>query len=313
LTTRGSDADTLLRRAVSDLLEDQESDSVRDSDVKRRMLALDSEFDEGKLGFPKFSRFLKDAQERGVIALTQGEEGQGQVSLVSVSLVSGTAPTEVSVPAFTPPISERQPPAKPSGTPVSGGRLRPREDSRRRPRAGEGEAPPLFEGQVVPRAGAHPPASPPTAEPADGGGVISAPMPIDVERLRLPTDPENVVRYLTNSYGGVGRKTAEALVETLGDRVFTVLANDPDRVKRILPTSRADLLLQGWEADLKRRRERFLTPSEPTGAPSAESIAAPAENQLVEGAQAETEGTGAASEWATRRRGRRTRGSPEAG
>jgi hypothetical protein len=81
---------TLLRRAISDLLDDQESESVRDSDVKRRMLALDGDFDEGTLGFPKFSRFLRHAQERGAIALKQGEEGQLHVSLAAGSLTAGS-------------------------------------------------------------------------------------------------------------------------------------------------------------------------------------------------------------------------------
>jgi hypothetical protein len=91
-----------------------------------------------------------------------------------------------------------------------------------------------------------------------------------MERLHLPKDPENVIRYLTNSYGGVGRKTAETLVETLGPRVFEVLANDPDRVRQILTASRADLVLEGWQADLRRRRERYQQSGE-TSAQVAEA------------------------------------------
>ncbi|MEX0935984.1 MAG: NYN domain-containing protein, partial [Gemmatimonadota bacterium] len=48
-----SSAYALLRKAISELLEDQDADSVRDSDVKRRMLALKQGFDEAEFGFSK--------------------------------------------------------------------------------------------------------------------------------------------------------------------------------------------------------------------------------------------------------------------
>jgi hypothetical protein len=76
--------------------------------------------------------------------------------------------------------------------------------------------------------------------------------------LRLPTDPESVIQDLTNSYGGVGKKTAETLVDALGDRLFVVLQSDPKRVADLLPPARAEKLLEGWKADLDRRRERHL-------------------------------------------------------
>jgi hypothetical protein len=122
---------------------------------------------------------------------------------------------------------------------------------------------------------------------------------VDVERLHLPKDSENVIRYLTNSYGGVGRKTAETLVETFGSRVFEVLASDPDRVRQILPSSRADLVLEGWEADLRRRRERYLATSADVGVDVAEAPRSSGEGEddvllLPEAAE-------------SRRRGRRTR------
>ena len=39
----------------------------------------------------------------------------------------------------------------------------------------------------------------------------------------LPTDGPALVRYLTNSYKGVGKKTAERLVEEFGSGLFEVL------------------------------------------------------------------------------------------
>jgi len=293
---------TLLRRAITDLLEDQESESVRDSDVKRRMLALDGDFDEGKLGFPKFSRFLRHAQERGVIALKQGEEGQLHVSLGdrSTAAVVPSAPssggagtlegppdrpatptdgtTTSSGRPTTPPDRSATPAVRASG--AESGRLRPRDGSVRTGK-GRGEAPPIFQGQMVPRAGSSSisraePAASPGSLPGDGGlpaeaaggGAMS---PVEVERLHLPKEPENVIRYLTNSYGGVGRKTAETLVEALGPRLFEVLAGDPERIRQILPSARADLVLEGWQADLRRRRERYLLTGSDAGAQAAEA------------------------------------------
>jgi hypothetical protein len=65
-----------------------------------------------------------------------------------------------------------------------------------------------------------------------------------------------MIQYLTNSYGGVGERTAEALVSALGDDLFVVLQRDPSRVEALLPPARAEKVLEGWAADLERRRAR---------------------------------------------------------
>jgi uncharacterized protein (TIGR00288 family) len=70
----------LLRRALGALLEG-EAESVRDSDVKRKLLELDPSFDEGEIGFSKFSKFLQAAEEQGAISLTRGPNGNFHVSL----------------------------------------------------------------------------------------------------------------------------------------------------------------------------------------------------------------------------------------
>jgi uncharacterized protein (TIGR00288 family) len=51
------------------------SDAVRDSMVKRRLLERDATFDEGALGFNKFNRFLKQADDDGIVSLRQGDDG----------------------------------------------------------------------------------------------------------------------------------------------------------------------------------------------------------------------------------------------
>jgi hypothetical protein len=70
----------LLRRAVSELVK-KSGPSVRDSDVKRRMLEMQPGWDEAPLGFSKFSRFLRTAHEAEVITLRKGDNGVFDVLL----------------------------------------------------------------------------------------------------------------------------------------------------------------------------------------------------------------------------------------
>jgi uncharacterized protein (TIGR00288 family) len=53
---------------------------VRDSEVKRRMLEQERKFDEAALGFSKFSRFLRQAHDEGIIDLERGPEGNYLIS-----------------------------------------------------------------------------------------------------------------------------------------------------------------------------------------------------------------------------------------
>ena len=80
---------------------------------------------------------------------------------------------------------------------------------------------------------------------------------VDPAILGLPTDSDAQVRYLTNSYKGVGKKTAEKLVEGLGEDLFTVLQKDPERVQKLIPSARAENVLEQWKVDLDRRRSRI--------------------------------------------------------
>ncbi len=69
-----------LRDALTTLKE-QGRHPVRDSDVKRKMLEIRRSFDETELGFPKFSRFLQQADEHGIIRLERTEAGNLDVAL----------------------------------------------------------------------------------------------------------------------------------------------------------------------------------------------------------------------------------------
>ncbi len=91
----------LLRGAVTGLA--ATGDPVRDSEVKRKILAEDDGFDEAALGFRKFSRFLQQAHDEGVVDLTQGDDGNYYLTVDE----GGGAPS-------APPSSRREEAAAPS-------------------------------------------------------------------------------------------------------------------------------------------------------------------------------------------------------
>ena len=211
--------------------------SARDSDVKRKMLAADAGFDEGALGFGKFSRFLLQAEEHGVISLEKTVMGNYRVSLAdpvaggSRSVAEDRAGEAGGRPAS--PATEGVSTSEGAGI---AGRLGPRGGSGGRR---EGEGPVLLEGQIVLKAGGAPDHS-------------SAGARIDAGGLGLPTSERAIISYLTNSYGGVGKKTAESLVEAFGTDIFVVFETEPGRVAEIVPR-RAPQVLAEWKADFARR------------------------------------------------------------
>jgi hypothetical protein len=69
----------LLRRAKAGVASG--NGIARDSDVKRRMLELETGWDESTLGFSKFSRFLRQAHDAEVINLRKMENGSYEVAL----------------------------------------------------------------------------------------------------------------------------------------------------------------------------------------------------------------------------------------
>ena len=150
----------LLGRALREFGEKAEQ-GVRDSDVKRKLIALDAHFDEGRLGFGKFSKFLLFAETQGVVAVTRLEGGS-------------------------------------------------------------------FEARV------------PSAE-------------LDAKLLGLPTTVESIKSYLTNRYKGIGVKTADKLIASFGTELFTVLRDEPEKVREVLPKARAVRVLAAWNEDHQRR------------------------------------------------------------
>jgi hypothetical protein len=309
----------LLRRAARELGGTPER-AVRDSDVKRRMLDLDPEFDESTFGFSKFSRFLRQAHDAEFINLRKIDNGNYELTLPD-----GTVPREpaqADEQADGPPPSHEarheeqprdesreergrgrrgrrggrredsrerdQPSAQRAetaqaeeGTPrpsaaakAVDGRPAIREDVpqgrspapqspppavsrpgastviglRRGSRGGRlGGPPPLLEGQAVgPRAPVSPPA-PPSSEP-------QRTTPFAAPDLGLPVRKDAVIEYLTKAYKGIGRKSAETLIDAVGaSNVFAALESDPDRVREVLGDRRGTTLLDAWAEDFARR------------------------------------------------------------
>jgi hypothetical protein len=251
----------LMRRCLQKLKEAGKS-STRDSDVKRKMLEVEAGFDEGELGFGKFSRFLMQAEEHGVISLEKTATGNYRVSLADSgdgrpqpAPVDRTEAVDPSEAGDGSEESTERPAESASTGALSGsgslGRLGPRGGSG--DRRDDSDGPVLFEGQIVGK-------SPGAPSRSSGGARTSGGVRIDAGELGLPTSEGAIVSYLTNSYGGVGKKTAEALVEAFGREIFAVFESEPGRVSEIVPR-RASNVLAEWKADLARRSDE--SPSEP--------------------------------------------------
>ncbi len=241
------------------------------------------------------SRGREGAQERGGRAEAPGAEpaerepAEPDVSASEPELEAPSkAPTEEQ-PAARAPVEEEAPegegkaPEKPDA-PKKAVASRSASRGRRGRRGAADGPPPLLPGQVVggaakggggnggptesmpiaePDAGAEEPvaagpAGPDVAEPAEEPAARPAPgagADFDALELGLPTDSGSVIRYLSNSYPGVGQKTAETLIDAFGaDRVFHGLHGQPDRVREMLGSGRrTDSLLEAWQKDFRRR------------------------------------------------------------
>jgi len=273
-------------------LKDEGRYPVRDSDVKRKMLEIDEDFDESTLGFKKFSEFLREADEREFVDLDKQDGGSYEVTLGSSadaaasaqpsrgSAKRGSSRTESSEPRESSEPDESSAPTKTSAAAdTSVLDEEPEKEARDEEPAGpiteEVRPEDVIDDQAPgrrlgPRGGTTRRRSddqpPPILEgqgrpmkgSSSGDGAQAEPSgstgaAVDVSSLDLPTEPERIVRYLT-AYKGVGEKTAQQVVDGFGDRVFQVLQDEPDRVKDVLPANRAEQLLAGWQEDVRRRQ-----------------------------------------------------------
>lgn len=260
------DAYALLRKALNILAEGNGGSPVRDSDLKRKMLELESTFDEGELGFGKFSRFLRQAHDHDVVDLEKREEGTYQVKLRSEGTAtppeSTVAPPEATAAPKEATAAPKEATAAPTGATAGPQPLKgfgPRRGERRSSKGKDGP-PPFLEGQVVMVPGSSTPTSgvSPQGEMPLGGETEAqgAGGEVELGQLGLPSGRAAVIRYLTNSYKGVGQKTAESLVDAFEGDLFRVLQEEPGKISSVVSGKRAEQLLEGWKVDYGRRQER---------------------------------------------------------
>jgi uncharacterized protein (TIGR00288 family) len=120
---------------------------------------------------------------------------------------------------------------------------------------------------------AEPAAEAPAAE-SEAAAAPAGEAAFSPERLGLPTETDSIVAYLTNSYKGVGQKTAEPLAEAFGPDVFRVMQEEPSRVRDVLGDRRAVMVLERWAEDFARRAEaEAVEPEAAAGGPQAEAAA----------------------------------------
>lgn len=83
-------------------------DVMRSDRLKQVMQELDPSFDEKELGFSRFSKFLVEAGQRGLLKLTKMENGQYQVDLGPDANVPPTIEQELKERESKPPVEERR-------------------------------------------------------------------------------------------------------------------------------------------------------------------------------------------------------------
>jgi len=86
------------------------------------------------------------------------------------------------------------------------------------------------------------------ARPAVQGGEAKSP---EAASADLTSEQADVVEKMARGYQGVGRRTAERLVEEFGDQVLEVIDNDPERIEAILPRGRAQAVIDGRRSELE--------------------------------------------------------------
>ncbi len=115
----------LAAEAVSQM--ERNGDVMRSDRLKQVMQQIDSNFDERNAGFNRFSKFVLEAGQKGVLQISKLDNGQYEV-----------APGTVAVPVTGAPPQRPRPPAEAAREEVAPGAARAREDGGRRGRGRRG-------------------------------------------------------------------------------------------------------------------------------------------------------------------------------
>ncbi|HEU4564529.1 MAG TPA: NYN domain-containing protein, partial [Gemmatimonadaceae bacterium] len=267
-------------------------DVMRSDRLKQVMQEIDSSFDEKDLGMSKFSRFVQEAAQRGLLKLTRLENGQ-----IEVDLPDAAAAPRAEAPARTPRAEEREvreereeraEPRAPRGDGRERGRGRDRGRGREREhgrepgaRAEEQPARPPREREVPREAQRE---VPPEAAPAAAPSGIPAEM--TGERLTRDEAFDLVRRAVADLTGGdaersaraseVRRKARELLgrdSESLSERFFLRILRDAHDADVIDLRKRGDdyeVGIAAAAAPITAQLEQAETTAPAAGAPAAE-------------------------------------------
>jgi uncharacterized protein (TIGR00288 family) len=261
-------------------------DVMRADRLKQVMQQIDSSFDEKNLGMSKFSRFVTEAAQRGLLTLTKLENGQLEVGPPGAArtLPAGQDSTETHAPRIAAPAEEGDAAERPRRS-RRGGRGRDREG--RGPRTAPAVARIATESEpAAPREASRPAA--PAAKAAEIGST----------GLRLTREEAfNLVRRAVGNNGSARasqvRSTARELLgrdsESLSERNFLRILQDAHD---------ADVV------DLRRRGEDYeVAPAAPS-TPVSQQLAAAEPPKPAPSAPATPTGMGARSAPPSRGRGR---------
>jgi uncharacterized protein (TIGR00288 family) len=267
-------------------------DVMRADRLKQVMQQIDSSFDEKNLGMSKFSRFVTEAAQRGLLSLTKLENGQLEVGPPrgnGGSLPSGQESTESHAPRIAP-AGEGESADRPRRS-RRGGRGRDRDREGRTPRNAPAPALARAESEPAPVAEVPRPAAPSRPSP-NGDEVGSA-------GLRLTREEAfNLVRRAVNEGGPARasqvRATARELLgrdsESLSERNFLRILQDAHD---------ADLV------DLRRRGSDYeVAPAAPATSVSQQLAASEPPKLFAPAAPSTPTGMGARSSPPSRGRGR---------
>ncbi len=229
-------------------------DVMRADRLKQVMQTIDSSFDEKNLGMAKFSRFVQEAAQKGLIALTRLQNGQMEVGPPSATAGAAVEAPTVDTPAAAVPAS----PTDDAKRSRRGGRGR----DRGRPRRDEAAAAPAAAASETGPAETAAPAPKPAPAVADGIGTTGIRLTRDEAFQLVRRAVSTLVSGNASVPAAKVRAAAREMLgrdsESLSERNFTRILQDAHD---------ADVV------DLRKRGGDYEVAGSATAAPVAQQLA----------------------------------------
>jgi uncharacterized protein (TIGR00288 family) len=199
-------------------------DVMRSDRLKQVMQEIDASFDEKDLGMSKFSRFVQEAQNKGLVAVQKLENGQLEIDLPA----GAPAPTQrAEAPAAGAEARDEDGSRPRRGRRGRGGRGRGGED--RAPRPEEATSPraaePAAEAEAAsPRS--HQPTTPRANEPGMGGERLTRQEAFDLVRRTVDAMVSDDTAIRASAVRSKAREILGRDSESLSDRMFVRVLKD---------------------------------------------------------------------------------------